>query len=328
MSFEDFQLLDNEPVDKSIVKREYLKKYHQQGTNLNNPDQNVEFMFGENTKYHQIGNAYLEFDITVRDTAGAFTNASNTRLTNKVLAFCFKEARLATTGVFDLEHNKYVGQVSTIMRLLTSKDSDLSSCFDKSDENALNDKSLTKRILINNHIDANKRKYMGKLELEHIFGFCRAFKKINKNLLYHLTFKTANLQDIIFTTIATDINVTINNLYLCVPILKPDTQTQVRFNESLMNNYTITFDSWYTERKISNDGRELQVDIGKPQPINSHKYLIGDFPTQNRTGVPNKANNFAIFHTNLVTKHFVEIDGARYPREGVSTNFEENSCLD
>ena len=30
MSFENFQLLDNEQVDKSIIKRDFLKVYHQQ----------------------------------------------------------------------------------------------------------------------------------------------------------------------------------------------------------------------------------------------------------------------------------------------------------
>ena len=127
---------------------------------------------------------------------------------------------------------------------------------------------------------------------------------------------------------ATDINVTTNNIYLYVPILIPKTQTQFMFNESIMNNYTIIFDSWYTERKISNDGRELQVYIGSAQHINSPKYLIGVFQTQNRIGVPNKANNIAIFDTNHVTNYFVELDGDRYPRDGVSTIFEEISYLD
>ena len=89
------------------------------------------------------------------------------------------------------------------MRLLTPKDSDLSSCFDKSGESALNDNNVLKRILINNHTDANKGKYKGKLELELIFGFCKMFKKMTKNLGFYITFKTANLQDIILTTKAT-----------------------------------------------------------------------------------------------------------------------------
>ena len=73
------------------------------------------------------------------------------------------------------------------------------------------------------------------------------------------------------------------------------------FNESIMNNHTITFDSWYTERKISNDCRELQVDIGSAQNINSPKYLISAFQTNART-TPNKASNPATFDDNHVTK--------------------------
>ena len=166
-----------------------------------------------------------------------------------------------------------------------------------------------KQILINNHdVAANKGNIKGHLALEHKFGFCKTFKKITENLGFHIKFKMNDLQDIIFTTIANDINVTINSLYLYVPELIPSTTTQVMFNESIMNNYTITFDSWYTERKISNDGRELQVDIGSAQHINSPKYLISAFQTNLRT-TPNKASNPAIFHSNHVTKYFVEIDG-------------------
>ena len=70
----------------------------------------------------------------------------------------------------DLEDIKYVGQVSTIMRLLASKDSDLSSCFDKNDEKALDNNNPLKLILINNHgEDINKGKNKGQLPLEHIF---------------------------------------------------------------------------------------------------------------------------------------------------------------
>ena len=228
----------------------------------------------------------------------------------------------------DLEDIKNVGQVSTIMRLLTSKDGDLSSYFDKNGESVINDKNPSKRILTNNHdVAVNKGRIKGHLSLEHIFGFCRTFKKITKNLGFHLKFKMNDLQDIIFTTIANDINVTINSFYLFDPQLIPSTTTQVMFNESIMNNYTITLDSWFTERKTSNSGRELQVDIGSAQHINSPKYLISAFQTNART-TPNKAANPAIFDTNHVTKYFVEIDGVRHPKDGVLTNFGENSYLD
>ena len=328
MSLEDFQLIDNEPIDNSIVKRDFTKVYHQCGANLNDVNQNVEFIFGENNNYRQIGNAYLEFDITVRNDAGNFTNASVIRLVNNAFAYCFKEAYLTTTGGMDIEVNKYVGPVSTIMRMITSKDSDLSSYFDKNGESVIDNDNPLKKILINNHaVEANKGKIKGQLPLEHIFGFCKTFKKITKNLGFHLIFKMNDLQDILFTTIADDINVTINSLYLYVPQLIPSTSTQVMFNEAIMNNYTITFDSWYTERKISNDGRELQVDIGSAQHINSPKYLIAAFQTNARTS-PNKASNPAIFDDKHVTKYFVEIDGIRYPKDGVLINYEENSYLD
>ena len=68
-------------------------------------------------------------------------------------------------------------------------------------------------------------------------------------------------QDNIFSTLANDIMVKIDSLYLYVPKLIPSTTTQVMFKESIMNSYTINFDSWYKERKISIDGRELEVDI-------------------------------------------------------------------
>ena len=328
MSLEDFQLIDNEPIDNSIVKRDFTKVYHQSGANLNDVNQNVEFIFWENNNYHQIGNAYLEFDITVRNTAGNFTNASVIRLVNNAFSYCFKEANLATTGGMDIETNKYVGPVSTIMRMITSKDSDLSSYFDKNGESVLDNDNPLKKILINNHPqEVNKGKIKGQLALEHIFGFCKTFKKITKNLGFHLIFKMNDLQDIVFSTIADDINVTINSMYLFVPQLIPSTSTQVMFNEAIMNNYTIAFDSWYTERKISNDGRELQVDIGSAQNINSPKYLIAAFQTNARTA-PNKNANSAIFDNNNVIKYFVEIDGIRYPKDGVLINYEENSYLD
>ena len=48
MSLEDFQLLDNESLVNSIIKRDFTKIYHQQGAQLNQSDQIIEFIFGEN----------------------------------------------------------------------------------------------------------------------------------------------------------------------------------------------------------------------------------------------------------------------------------------
>ena len=104
MSLEDFQFLDNEPLDNSIIKRDFTKTYHRRGDQLNQSDGNVEFIFGENSNYHQIGNGCLEFNITVRKNDDTnFHHEDPVRLVNNGFAYCFKEARLGTTIGSDIE---------------------------------------------------------------------------------------------------------------------------------------------------------------------------------------------------------------------------------
>ena len=335
MSLEDFQLLDNEPFDNSIIKRDFLKIYHQQGAQLNQPDQNVEFIFGENINYHQVGNSYLEFDITVRREDNAnFTNNSAIRLTNNAFTYCFKEARLGITSGSDLEHNKYCGQVSTIMRVLFNKDGDLLSQFDNINEgngNADFNSTSLKKMLIDKHDivgqEVNKGKIKGQLALENIFGFCKSFKKITKNFGFHIIFRTADLQDIIYTSIADNINVAANSLYLFVPTFTLSTETQLMFNESIQNNYRIFFDDWFTERRVVSD-TITQIDIGSAQQVNSPKYLIACHQTAARLNAPDKGINISRFDNLNVRKYFVEIDSIRYQRDGVLTNYNENDYID
>ena len=49
-----------------------------------------------------------------------------------------------------------------------------------------------RKIIINNHTDAIKEKYKRYLYLEDVFGFCKSFRKVTKNLGFHLMFKTTN----------------------------------------------------------------------------------------------------------------------------------------
>ena len=103
---------------------------------MNQSDQNIEFISGENNNYHQIGNAYLKFNIIVRKSDGTnFHYDDPIRLVNNGFAFCFKEARLSTTIGGDIENNKFCGQASTIMRVISNKDGDLLSQFDNINEN-------------------------------------------------------------------------------------------------------------------------------------------------------------------------------------------------
>ena len=53
-----------------MYQRNFFKIYHQHGAQLNQSDQNIDFIFSENNNYQQIGIAYLEFDITVRENDG------------------------------------------------------------------------------------------------------------------------------------------------------------------------------------------------------------------------------------------------------------------
>ena len=104
--------------------------------------------------------------------------------------------------------------------MISNKDGDLLSQFDNFNENDIpvlqkladlppQIKSIRhQKMFKNNHTDATKGRIKGYLYLQVIFGFCTSFKKVTKSLGFHLMLKTANLQDIIYTSMADDINVT------------------------------------------------------------------------------------------------------------------------
>ena len=184
------------------------------------------------------------------------------------------------------------------------------------------------KTLIDNHTDATKGKIDGYFYLEDIFEFCKTFKKVTKNyLVFHLTFKPNDLQNIIYSSMADDINVTINNLYLYVPNLLPNVEIQVMFNEATQNKYKISFDEWYTERRVISD-TITQLDIGTSQHVNSPKFSIVAQQTRTRAGTANKNNIIAIFDNLNLQKYYVEIDSVRYPRDSVLVNYEQNDYIE
>ena len=261
---------------------------------------------------------------------------------NKRFAYCFREARLTTSIGSDIEINKFCLQISTIMRAISNKDGDLLTQFDNINENGipvlnrLTDlpvqirDTLHQKMLINNHTDANKGKINGYLYLEDIFGFCKTFKKVTKDLGFHLSFKsfkTNNLQDIIYTSMTDDINVTINNLYLYVPQLIPSVETQIMFNEATQKNYKISYDEWFTERRIVSD-TITQLDIGSSQNVQSAENLIGAHQTKDRIDTPISTKNVSIFDNINLRKFYIEIDGQRYPRDSCLMNYEQNDYIE
>ena len=189
MSVEDIQLIDNEKIDDSIIKRDFKKIYHQSGANVDAENSQIKFYFGENHNFFQVGSGYLEFDIRVRRANGNPFNiglapaGDTVRLVNNAFGYTFDDARISTSAGVEIEQNIYVGPISNIMRLVTQKDGDLSTYFEIIDENEdeINSSSL-KKILTDNHAEVNRDLRGGHLPLEHISGFAQSFKK-NKMIM-------------------------------------------------------------------------------------------------------------------------------------------------
>ena len=343
MSAEDFQLIDDEKIDDSIIKRDFMKIYHQSGANVDAENSQIETYLGENHNFIQVGNGYLEYDMRIRrDDGNAFTIVAPgndiIRLVNNAFAYTIHDARISTSAGVEIEQNKYVGPISTIMKLVTQKDGDLSTYFDTIDEseNGINKSSL-KQILINNHTKANRGLIRGHLPLEYIFGFARSFKKIRKGLGLELDLRTSTRKrDFLYTTLDDDdVNVTINSISLFIPQLIPSPETQVIFNEAISQTFTLSYESWTTDRKPVDTAREFQLDISSASNINSPLYLIAAHQKTQRADPVNPASNLsnnrfnnAIFDHVDVRKYYSEIDGIRYPKNPVEVNFEENNFVE
>ena len=252
MSAIDFQLLDDEKIDDSIIKRDFITIYHQSGFDVNNENSNNNFYFGENHNFIQVGNGYLEFDIKTRKDNNdnfsiTFPGHDVIRLLNNASAYTLHDARISTSSGVEIEQNKFVGPKSTVMRLVTQKDGDLSTFFDIIDESEAGiDNSSIKQTPINNHTAYNRCIVRGHLPLEYIFGFCKSFEKITKGLGFELDLRTSNRKRVIlYTTLADDYdNVTINYTSLSIPKIIPSPETQVHFDEAISKTFTLSFESW------------------------------------------------------------------------------------
>ena len=62
--------------------------------------------------------------------------------------------------------------------------------------------------------------------------------------------------------------------------------------------------------------------------MNSPKYLISVYQTKDRILTPNKNINIAIFDYLDLRNFYVEIDGQRYPNDGISKIYTENDYID
>ena len=189
MSLEDFQLTDVSSIHTSIIKRDYLKTYHQQEAQLNDIIQGTDFLFVENNNYHQIGNAYFDFVATLRKNRIDINNldadgnvGEPISLVIIIFAYSFSRATLLTTGGEEIDQNKNFANVSTIMRLLTSKDGDLLACLDTNDasQNGIIRSSLSKVFIDNHNVVANRGKFKGHHPSNIFLEFVKHLKVLQK----------------------------------------------------------------------------------------------------------------------------------------------------
>ena len=202
MSAEDFQLINTKKIDISIIKRDFIKIYHQSGANVDAENSQIKFYFGENIRHES--------------------------------------------------------------------------------EDEINNSSL-KRLLIDNHTEANRGLKKGHLPLEYIFVFARSCKKITKRVGFELDLRTSKRkQDILYKILGdNDVNVTINSISLFVPQIIPSPETQVIFNEAFSKTFILSYETWTTDRKPVDTAREFQIDISSAS--NMKKYVISYSSTSENT---------------------------------------------
>ena len=140
--------------------------------------------------------------------------------------------------------------------------------------------------------------------------------------------KTVDLQNVIHTAQGENIKLIFGKLYFFVPICIPDAQTQIRFNDSIEDSFTLSFGSWTSKRKTVDTQLEYEIDISSAQKIDSPINLIAVHQTAARISVPNKVNNIAFFDHLDVRKYHVDIDGVRYPRDDVNVDYGLNDYVD
>ena len=166
----------------SNIKRDFGKIYHQQRVNLNDSGKDSQFIFVQNSYcYQKVSEvAYLQLELTHRKNGGHFDddNTDMIGLLNYAVAQLFKEATIATSGGSEIEINKYGGPFSTGMTVLTIRDGDSSTNFDKIKEGNINERSLKHQLIDNHAIQANKGKVLGRPALDRRFGFCFFLKKV------------------------------------------------------------------------------------------------------------------------------------------------------
>ena len=136
------------------------------------------------------------------------------------------------------------------------------------------------------------------------------------------------MQQKIFTTLADAIKVTISIFCIFFPIIDPDAETQIIFNDSINTGVTFSLDSWLTDGRGVETGLEFQLDIGPVLNVYGLKYLKVAHQFLARIGVPNNGNNISVFDNLDVRNSVVEIGGVRYQEDSIRISSVEIDHLD
>ena len=83
-----------------------------------------------------------------------------------------------------------------------------------------------------------------------------------------------------------------------------------------MKKFTLSFDTWTTDRKVVRTS-EYQLVLGSVVKVKSPKYFIAAHQTAASSGVANKSKKVSVFDHVDVRKDHVKIDGAQYPMKSV-----------
>ena len=115
----------------------------------------------------------------------------------------------------------------------------------------------------------------------------------------------------------------------------PSPETQVHFIEDISQSFTLSLESWTTDRKPVDTAKEFQIDISPASNINSPLYLIATHQRKQRLDPADPTSNLsnngfknALFYNVQVRKCYSEIDGTRFPKNPILTNYDENNYLD
>ena len=120
-----------------------------------------------------------------------------------------------------------------------------------------------------------------------------------------------------------------------IPQIITSPETQLILNEALLKTFTLSHESWTTDRKPVDTARDFQIDISSASYINSPLFPIAAHqktqrpdPANTAVNLSNNRFNKAIFDHVEVRKLYSEIDGVRYPKNPVMVNYEENNYLE